>query len=38
EAMKMENEIRSPLNGTVRQVTVKPGQTVTLGELMLEVE
>lgn len=38
EAMKMENEIRSPLAGTVRQLVVKPGQTVTLSELMLEIE
>ena len=30
EAMKMENEIRAPRGGTVRQVSVKPGQTVTL--------
>jgi biotin carboxyl carrier protein len=36
--MKMENEIRAPKSGVVRQVAVKPGQTVTLGELLLEVE
>ena len=38
EAMKMENELRGRKSGVVWQVAVKPGQTVTLGELLLEVE
>ncbi len=38
EAMKMENEIRSPRAGIVRQIDVQPGQTVVLDELMMEIE
>jgi biotin carboxyl carrier protein len=38
EAMKMQNELRSPRAGTVRGVAVGPGQTVELGELLLVVE
>lgn len=37
EAMKMENEIRSPRAGKVQQISVKPGQSVALNDLMLEV-
>jgi biotin carboxyl carrier protein len=37
EAMKMENEIRAPRAGKVLSVNVKPGQSVKLGELMVEV-
>jgi acetyl/propionyl-CoA carboxylase alpha subunit len=38
EAMKMQNELRSPRGGTVGRVSVGPGQTVELGDLLLVVE
>jgi biotin carboxyl carrier protein len=37
EAMKMENEIRSPQAGRVRSIRVSPGQTVNQGDTMLEI-
>jgi biotin carboxyl carrier protein len=37
EAMKMENEIRAPRPGVVQAIKVAPGQTVKLGEVMVEV-
>ncbi len=38
EAMKMENEIRATIAGTVKAVHVEAGQTVESGELLLELE
>jgi biotin carboxyl carrier protein len=38
EAMKMENEIRSPRAGRVRDVVVKEGQAVESGALLILVE
>jgi len=38
EAMKMENEIRSPKDGTVTQVHVSPDQTIESGADLLTVE
>ncbi len=38
EAMKMENELRSPRAGVVRQVSAVPGQTVAQGELLIRVD
>ena len=38
EAMKMQNELRSPRAGTIRGVAVGPGQTVELGDVLLVVE
>jgi len=38
EAMKMQNELRSPRAGTITGVTVGPGQTVELGDVLLVVE
>jgi biotin carboxyl carrier protein len=38
EAMKMENEIQAPRGGTVAQINVENGQTVTLNELLIEIE
>jgi acetyl/propionyl-CoA carboxylase alpha subunit len=38
EAMKMENEIRSPGGGQVREIRVEPGQAVEAGELLVVVE
>jgi biotin carboxyl carrier protein len=38
EAMKMENEIRSPRDGRIKEVLVKEGQAVESGALLLLVE
>jgi biotin carboxyl carrier protein len=38
EAMKMENELRAPRAGTVREVHVQEGQTVETGALLAVVE
>jgi biotin carboxyl carrier protein len=38
EAMKMENEIRSPRDGVVKDVVVKEGQAVESGALLILVE
>jgi biotin carboxyl carrier protein len=38
EAMKMQNELRSPRAGTIAGVAVGPGQTVELGDVLLVVE
>jgi biotin carboxyl carrier protein len=38
EAMKMENEVRSPINGEVKEIKVAPGQTVEGGAVLLIVE
>jgi biotin carboxyl carrier protein len=38
EAMKMENEIRSPRDGRIKDVLVKEGQAVESGALLLLVE
>jgi biotin carboxyl carrier protein len=38
EAMKMQNELRTPRAGTVRRLAVAPGETVELGDLLLVVE
>jgi biotin carboxyl carrier protein len=38
EAMKMENEIKSPKAGRVLEIKVAPGQTVEKGELLLVIE
>ncbi|HSD27874.1 MAG TPA: biotin/lipoyl-containing protein, partial [Vicinamibacteria bacterium] len=37
EAMKMENELRSPRAGRVQEVTVREGQAVEAGALLLVV-
>ena len=37
EAMKMGNEIRSPRAGVVKQVAVKPGQSVPQNTLLIEI-
>jgi biotin carboxyl carrier protein len=34
EAMKMQNEIRSPKNGMIERVQVEEGQTVNAGEVL----
>jgi biotin carboxyl carrier protein len=38
EAMKMQNELRSPRDGTVASVEVGPGRTVEVGDLLMVLE
>ena len=38
EAMKMENNIASDYNGTVKRLLVKEGKTVPAGEKLIEIE
>ena len=38
EAMKMQNEVRSPKSGTLAACPVTPGQTVATGQLLAEIE
>ncbi len=38
EAMKMENEIRTPRAGRVKALNVTPGQRVALHDLLAEIE
>lgn len=38
EAMKMQNELRVPRDGTVGRVVIGPGQTIEVGDLLLVLE
>ena len=38
EAMKMQNEIRAPKRGVVREIGIKPGMAVATGEFLLSLE
>jgi len=38
EAMKMENEFRAAVAGTVREIRVQPGQTVNPGDPLVVIE
>jgi biotin carboxyl carrier protein len=38
EAMKMENEVRSPISGEVKEIRVKAGDAVEAGAVLLVVE
>lgn len=38
EAMKMENELKSTIDGTVKHIAVEKGQSVEKNELLLEIE
>jgi acetyl/propionyl-CoA carboxylase alpha subunit len=38
EAMKMQNEIRAPKSGTIREIGVTPGKTVNTGDFLLSLE
>ncbi len=38
EAMKMENEIKSGADGTIKNINVKEGQALEAGYLMVEIE
>jgi biotin carboxyl carrier protein len=38
EAMKMQNEISSPFEGVVREIKVKPGDLVDVGDVLIVVD
>ena len=38
EAMKMENQIPSPANGTVKEIAVKVGDNVSTDETLIVLE
>ena len=38
EAMKMENEVRSPQHGTVKQVAIEPGARVNEGDILVIID
>lgn len=38
EAMKMQNEVKSPKSGTVREIRVTEGATVSAGEILAIIE
>lgn len=38
EAMKMQNEMRSPKNGTVKTISVAEGSTVAAGDILAVIE
>jgi biotin carboxyl carrier protein len=38
ESMKMENPIVAPVNGTVKEIKVAPGQTVQAGDVLAIIE
>ena len=38
EAMKMQNEVRSPRAGRVAAIAVAAGETVATGQLLLRIE
>jgi len=38
EAMKMQNEIRAPKSGMIREIGIKPGMAVGTGEFLLSLE
>jgi biotin carboxyl carrier protein len=38
EAMKMQNEITTHVSGKVKNITVRPGDTVTKDQVMMEIE
>ena len=37
EAMKMQNELRAPRDGTVERVTAAPGRTIEVGDLLVVI-
>ena len=37
EAMKMQNELRAPRDGTIEQVAVGAGATIEVGDLLLVI-
>ena len=38
EAMKMFNELKAPRDGTVREVNIEPGSSVTPNDLLVLIE
>jgi len=38
DAMKMENDITAPADGTIRTIPAVPGQMVTKGQVLIEFE
>jgi biotin carboxyl carrier protein len=38
EAMKMQNEMKSPREGVVVSINVKPGDTVNAGDVLAVIE
>ncbi len=38
EAMKMENEVKAPAAGVVKELRVEPGQAVEAGEILARIE
>ena len=38
EAMKMENALRAPRDGTVKSVSARPGDMVNPGVVLVELE
>jgi biotin carboxyl carrier protein len=38
EAMKMQNELKSPKKGTVAELRARPGATVNAGDVLAVVE
>jgi biotin carboxyl carrier protein len=38
EAMKMENEFRATVTGTVKEIRVRPGQAVNPGDPLVVIE
>ncbi|MBO0778407.1 MAG: biotin/lipoyl-binding protein [Ktedonobacteraceae bacterium] len=38
EAMKMENDLSSPISGTIKEIRVSKGQTVDLGQVLVVIE
>ncbi len=36
EAMKMRNDLTSPINGTIKEIYISEGSKVTKGELLIE--
>jgi len=38
EAMKMQNEMKSPRDGVVVSINVKPGDTVNAGDVLAVIE
>jgi biotin carboxyl carrier protein len=37
EAMKMQNELRAPRDGTIARIAVAPGQTIEVGDLLVVI-
>lgn len=38
EAMKMQNELKSPKNGIVKEIRVEEGSTVSAGDVLISIE